>query len=137
MLKLIITQLILIISIICLNNFVTFGQSENDFNFALQVNSIEEKTPAYYVEYAEKNTGEIQIILSGLFLFYKEFISSQDIGSCSFTPSCSEYALLAIKRQGVIMGGVNFFDRFSRCHGLSPQHYSRHPKTHLLDDPIR
>lgn len=137
MFKSIITQLIIIISIICLNNFRLFAQSETDFNFALQVNSVEEKFPAYYVEYAEQNINEIQLVLSGLFLFYKEFISSQDIGNCSFTPSCSEYALLAIKQQGAIIGGINFFDRFSRCHGLSPQHYLRHPKTHLLDDPIR
>lgn len=137
MLKSIIIQLILIINIICLNNFTVFGQNQTDFNFALQVNFIEEEKPAYYVIYAEKNTTEIQFIMSGLFLFYKEFISSQDIGSCSFTPSCSEYALLAIKQQGTIIGGINFFDRFSRCHGLSPQHYSKHPKTHLLDDPIR
>ncbi|MCR9063052.1 MAG: membrane protein insertion efficiency factor YidD, partial [Cytophagales bacterium] len=40
---------------------------------------------------AQNNTNELQTAFSGLFLFYKTFISSQDLTVCTFTPSCSEY----------------------------------------------
>jgi putative membrane protein insertion efficiency factor len=68
---------------------------------------------------------------------YKNFISSQDASTCTFTPSCSEYAILAIKKQGVIPGMINFFDRFSRCNGLSPENYSIDLKKGVLIDPPR
>ena len=85
--------------------------------------------------FAKNPSNEIQFILSGMFLFYKSFISSQDASSCTFTPSCSEYALLCIKKQGVVAGVVNFFDRLSRCNGLSPDQYTIDLNTHLLSDP--
>jgi hypothetical protein len=47
-------------------------------------------------------------VFSGLFLFYKSFVSSQDAQSCSFTPSCSVYALEAVKNQGNVYLGVEF-----------------------------
>ncbi|HPE86095.1 MAG: membrane protein insertion efficiency factor YidD [Bacteroidia bacterium] len=82
-------------------------------------------------------TNEYRIAISGAFYFYKRFISSQDGSQCSFTPSCSEYAVLAIEKQGLIKGGLNFLDRFSRCNSLSPELYSRDPETHLLIDPVK
>ncbi len=114
----------------------SFGQTNNDLSFTSQLNKPHDYGHAYYWQYAKDNTNELQLVFSGLFLFYKEFVSSQDASSCSFTPSCSEYALLAIKKQGFVIGSINFFDRFSRCNGLSPEHYHRHPKTHLLNDPV-
>lgn len=76
-------------------------------------------------------------MLSNLLYFYKNFISSQDASSCSFSPSCSVYAAQAIKRQGLIKGLVNFADRFQRCHGKDPDQYLYLPKDHLLYDPVR
>jgi putative component of membrane protein insertase Oxa1/YidC/SpoIIIJ protein YidD len=80
---------------------------------------------------------EYNLLLSGAFYFYKSFISSQDASHCSFTPSCSEYAVLAIQKQGIFAGLLNFFDRFSRCNSLSPELYKKDPHTHLLIDPVR
>lgn len=87
-------------------------------------------------EHVHENTNEIQFMFSGLFLFYKSFISSQDSQSCSFTPSCSVYALEAVKKQGVLKGMLNGFDRLSRCNSLSPEKYEIDPKTQLLIDPL-
>ncbi|RUA32170.1 MAG: membrane protein insertion efficiency factor YidD [Bacteroidetes bacterium] len=88
-------------------------------------------------EHVHENTNEVQFLFSGLFLFYKSFISSQDAQSCSFTPSCSVYALQAVKKQGVFKGMLNGFDRLSRCNSLSPEKYDVDPKTKLLIDPLQ
>lgn len=85
---------------------------------------------------AQQNKSEVEAAFSGLFLFYKTFISSQDQAVCTFTPSCSEYGILAIKKHGMIKGGVMTMDRLTRCNGLSPTNYAYDPKTKLLkDDP--
>ncbi len=85
---------------------------------------------------AQQNKTEVEAAFSGLFLFYKTFISSQDQAVCTFTPSCSEYGILAIKKHGMVRGGVMTMDRLTRCNGLSPTNYAYDPKTKLLkDDP--
>ncbi|MCP9762767.1 membrane protein insertion efficiency factor YidD [Lacihabitans soyangensis] len=88
-----------------------------------------------YVE-AKNNKNEVQVVFSGLFLFYKTFFSSQDLTVCTFTPSCSEYGILAVKKFGMVKGGIMTMDRLTRCNGLSPQNYE-FDKTNMLlkDDP--
>lgn len=123
--------------IIFLNLFVfkCNAQSfEQDLNQFSKLNSAAIETKKY--DAANNNTNEIQIILSGLFLFYKKTISSQDASSCAFHTSCSEYALLAVKKQGVVLGGINFFDRFTRCNTCSPYQYTINPITHRFEDFI-
>lgn len=87
-------------------------------------------------EFTKHNTNEIQLMFSCLFLFYKKYISSQDAMSCNFTPSCSEYGLEAVKKQGALIGILNTLDRLSRCNGLSQHNYSKHPATNLFHDPV-
>lgn len=90
------------------------------------------------IEYwqAKNNRNEVQAAFSGLFLFYKNFISSQDLTVCTFTPSCSEYGILAVKSHGVIKGGLLTMDRLTRCNGLSPEKYEVDKSQMLLkDDP--
>lgn len=83
---------------------------------------------------AKNNQNEVQVLFSGLFLFYKTFFSSQDLTVCTFSPSCSEYGILAVKKFGMIKGGVMTMDRLTRCNGLSPQNYEIDKKTMLLKD---
>ena len=80
---------------------------------------------------------EIRFLLSEAFLFYKNYISSQDLSSCNFTPSCSEYAVKAIKAQGLILGIANSFDRLTRCNGMNADNYKLLFNKHLLYDPVR
>lgn len=87
-----------------------------------------------YHVFSDHKTNEIQFLFSGLFLFYKTFISSQDGQSCSFIPSCSEYGILSVKKHGVINGVMGTFDRLMRCHGLSPELYKKDQKSGLLID---
>ena len=42
------------------------------------------------------------------------------IGSCKFCPSCSEYAIIALNRHGLIRGGALAARRVLRCRPLSP-----------------
>lgn len=80
---------------------------------------------------------EIDISVSAVFLFYKTFISSQDMPTCIFTPSCSVYAVEAFQKKGVITGWLSTFDRLSRCHGLfSPGHYHFDTNKKRFYDPV-
>lgn len=83
---------------------------------------------------AKNNKNEVQVVFSGLFLMYKTFFSSQDLTVCTFTPSCSEFGILAVKKFGVVRGGVMTMDRLTRCNGLTPQNYEIDKKTMLLKD---
>ncbi len=85
---------------------------------------------------SKQNRNELQLLLSGLFLTYKAFVSSQDQNRCSFTPSCSEYGLLAVKKLGIIRGGLSTFDRLTRCNGLNAHNYEVDiQKRQLIDQP--
>jgi uncharacterized protein len=58
---------------------------------------------------------------------YKTFISPIFIHffghSCRFTPTCSEYASEAVKKHGIIKGGVMSVWRVVRCNPLSQVKY--------------
>ena len=112
-----------------------FCQIDEDIIRFRKLNVIEKTDDKY--PYARSYQNEIEFIFTRLFLIYKSLISSQDASSCTFTPSCSEYAMIAIKKQGVIIGTINFFDRFSRCNGLSPENYIPDPEKRVLIDPPR
>lgn len=40
--------------------------------------------------------------------------------ACRFYPSCSHYALDAVRRYGALRGGWLAFARLARCHPLNP-----------------
>lgn len=53
--------------------------------------------------------------------FYRNFVKflfPTLIGSCRFTPTCSEYAYQAIKRYGTIRGTYLGVKRILRCNGF-------------------
>ncbi|MFN0036375.1 MAG: membrane protein insertion efficiency factor YidD [Saprospiraceae bacterium] len=85
---------------------------------------------------SRENPNELQAVLSGLFLFYKSFFSSQDNQRCSFHPSCSEYGLEAVKKFGVVRGIIGTFDRLTRCNGFSPEQYDIDMQRRVLKDPV-
>ena len=80
---------------------------------------------------------ETDFLFTSLFIFYKSFISSQDGSSCTFTPSCSEYMLEAIRKKGIIVGAMAGFDRLTRCNGLSPEKYKFDPVKKVFIDPVQ
>lgn len=86
--------------------------------------------------FAREVNNELEGLYSGLFLFYKKMISSQDAVSCVFTPSCSVYALQSIQKKGLFLGTFYTFDRLTRCNRFSPEKYHMHTETMLFDDPV-
>lgn len=47
--------------------------------------------------------------------FYRYCISPMTPAACRFTPTCSVYAIEAIKKHGVIKGGYLAIKRILRC----------------------
>ena len=52
--------------------------------------------------------------------FYRRFISPLLPPSCRFYPTCSHYALQALKRYGALKGGWLTIKRLSKCHPYHP-----------------
>lgn len=48
--------------------------------------------------------------------FYRACISPLTPASCRFTPTCSQYAIEAIKKYGPFKGGWLALKRIARCH---------------------
>jgi len=73
---------------------------------------------------------------------YKRVISPMLPHSCRFVPTCSEYAMEAIERHGILRGGLLAAGRLLRCQPFAsagfdppPQHF--HPltrKAHVAGD---
>ncbi len=56
---------------------------------------------------------------------YKRYLSPMLPAACRYVPTCSEYAIEAIERNGVLRGGAQAILRFLRCnpfggHGHDP-----------------
>jgi putative membrane protein insertion efficiency factor len=51
--------------------------------------------------------------------FYRFFISPMLPPSCRFTPTCSQYAIEAIKKHGALKGLVLAVRRLARCHPIT------------------
>lgn len=66
-------------------------------------------------------------IAIGLLRGYKYIISPLLPPSCRFTPTCSEYAIEAISKYGVLKGSLLGMKRILRCHPFSAGGY----------DPVR
>lgn len=52
--------------------------------------------------------------------FYKRFISPMLGQNCRFSPTCSEYAIIAIDRYGALKGTGLALKRIGRCHPFHP-----------------
>jgi putative membrane protein insertion efficiency factor len=56
---------------------------------------------------------------------YKRYLSPVLPSACRYVPTCSDYAMEAVERNGVLRGGVQGILRFLRCnpfggHGFDP-----------------
>ncbi|MBU4444050.1 membrane protein insertion efficiency factor YidD [bacterium] len=54
---------------------------------------------------------------------YQKGISSQDLPSCVFHPSCSRFAFGSIEQYGVLKGILLASDRLLRCNPFAPKYY--------------
>jgi uncharacterized protein len=50
-----------------------------------------------------------------LIRFYKKTVSSALLSTCRYTPTCSDYAMEALERHGLMVGGCLSLWRVLRC----------------------
>ena len=60
--------------------------------------------------------GFVEDLLAGAIRFYQQFISGFLPASCRYHPSCSEYALVAVRTHGPVRGVWLGARRLARCH---------------------
>ena len=58
-----------------------------------------------------------------LIKFYRLFISPLKPPTCRFVPTCSEYAIVALEKYGVIKGLSLTVKRILKCHPFHPGGY--------------
>lgn len=109
------------------------GQSAQDIALARQFTEAPQG-PDYSYQYQGEN--ELKELLKLLFTGYKFLISSQDMQSCNFQPSCSVYAMHSIEAKGILAGGLNALDRLTRCHPLAMDQYRRNRQSGLAIDSV-
>lgn len=67
-------------------------------------------------------------LLLGLLRFYKTRISPGLPPACRYTPTCSEYAMEAIERRGVVVGLLLAAKRVLSCNPFSRGGYDPVPE---------
>lgn len=76
--------------------------------------------------------GGVRWLLSTLLLlpiyFYRQCISPFTPPSCRFTPTCSAYAIQAIRRHGPVLGLYLAVKRILRCHPWGGSGYDPVPE---------
>ena len=57
----------------------------------------------------------LKYILIWFIRVYQRYAKSETRLRCCYTPSCSEYAILALKKYGLVIGSIKAFKRLLRC----------------------
>ena len=71
--------------------------------------------------------------LIGLVKFYRFAISPWLGGNCRFQPTCSEYAIQALRTHGALHGGWLAAKRIARCHPWGGSGYDPVPGSDETD----
>lgn len=79
---------------------------------------------------APRTTDVIDRFLIALLRAYKRWLSPLLGQRCRFVPTCSEYAMEAIRRFGALRGGWLALRRIGRCHPLHPGGHDPVPPAH-------
>lgn len=62
-------------------------------------------------------------LLIGLVRLYQIFLSPIFGRQCRFTPTCSQYFILAVRKYGAVSGACRGVLRICRCHPFHPGGY--------------
>ncbi|RPJ08845.1 MAG: membrane protein insertion efficiency factor YidD [Spirochaetaceae bacterium] len=109
---------------------IVFINSLNPVTSSWEVKAVSSGVGTFYLR-----TNELSLLGVSLVRFYQVFISPQDIPSCPFEPTDSEYARLAINKYGFVLGIIMASDRYQRCNGYGTWYYSRSAEGRLIDPP--
>ena len=58
-----------------------------------------------------------------IIILYRNSLSLLKLRCCRFYPSCSEYAMEAIEKYGLLAGSLKAIKRIARCHPFSDGGY--------------
>lgn len=121
--------------------FLSWGSSseiKDELSFVLEANLLSGEKKGEDADSDFQETSEIRLVGIVFIRLYQRFISSQDMPVCNFTPSCSQFALKAIQRYGIIKGVLMASDRLQRCNGFTrmSRYYSLDPMTGKAIDPV-
>lgn len=87
-----------------------------------------------YNNYLKNSSNELEFTAALLFVGYKTFLSSQDMQSCVFYPSCSVYAIDCLRKEPFPKSIFKVYDRLTRCHPFaSPKYYKIHESGQFYD----
>lgn len=114
---------ILLISILALLNFSTKAQNHPDLNlYEKQLNKEMSKVlyqPKPFLSLKGKPViikyNPVTYLLGGMLYGYQNVISPQISAGCTFRPTCSQFAVDALKSTNIIIGLGLIADRLSRC----------------------
>lgn len=70
----------------------------------------------------------MKYLMIGIIKLYRMTLSKVLPPSCRFTPSCSEYAIIAVERFGAVKGGYLALKRIIRCNPFSEGGYDPVPE---------
>ena len=79
----------------------------------------------------------MRAVLRAAIRFYQLAFSPLLGPACRFYPSCSQYALEAIERFGVLRGSYLAARRLARCHPFHPGGYDPVPPPHFCTHHVR
>ena len=75
----------------------------------------------------------ISAVMTGIIKLYRKIVSPLKLPCCRFTPTCSQYALEAIKVHGAFKGGALAVWRILRCNPFSKGGYDPVPEKKRKD----
>jgi len=78
-----------------------------NYSYALKINNEQRD-----FSFDSKNTA--RFVLKSALNSYWFFISDVDGDNCSFSPTCSNFFLQAVRKTNIVQGTLMFFDRFTR-----------------------
>ncbi|HBF42294.1 MAG TPA: membrane protein insertion efficiency factor YidD [Desulfobacteraceae bacterium] len=71
----------------------------------------------------KSSVNKLRYIPIALIAIYQNLVSPFLPSSCRFYPTCSTYARCAIRKYGIIKGGLLALIRVSKCHPFHPGGY--------------
>ncbi|MBN1926239.1 MAG: membrane protein insertion efficiency factor YidD [Prolixibacteraceae bacterium] len=130
------TRRVVVAMLLVLFSLPALSQGPSKMARLQKLNKPKEKTD--FSKYLKNSKNELEATAAILFIGYKDFLSSQDMASCVFTPSCSVYAIESVQKKNIFVAYMMTFDRLSRCHPFVKNgEYPYNHKTQKFYDPVQ
>ena len=118
--------------------WTSVSDEATDLTFILRANPIQisyQKQEA--IPFNPRESTPIRLFSTGLIRIYQKYISTQDLPSCNFTPSCSRFGMGSIQKYGFFRGILLTADRLLRDNGMALHtHYPFDEVSGKYIDPV-